>query len=339
MKEDWETLLKGIASKRLVVLGDIILDAYVSGEVTRISPEAPVPVVEVTSEEYRLGGAANVAANVRSLGALVDLVGVVGGDPEAEELLKLLLRAGIPEEGVIPDATRPTSLKTRVIARTQQVVRIDRESRLPIGAEVRDAVRRAVLDPLECADAVVLADYDKGLLDETLIHEVRDAARRRGIPILVDPKIENFRFYERVTCVTPNTHEAGAGAGRKIQTLDDLRAVGIQLLRTLQLDFLLITRGAQGMSLFERERSSLRVTHIPTVAQKIFDVTGAGDTVVAVFAAALAAGAEPLTAARLANYAAGLTVAQLGCVTVSPDELRQILHERAKTDTIVTEIL
>lgn len=339
MKVDWEALLKEIASKRLAVLGDVILDAYVSGEVTRISPEAPVPVVEVTSEEYRLGGAANVAANVRSLGAWVDLVGVVGKDAEAGELLKLLLQAGIPERGVVTDATRPTSLKTRVIARAQQVVRIDRESRLPIGADVRAAVHSAVLDSLERADAVVLADYDKGLLDEALIHEVRDAARGRGIPILVDPKIENFRFYERVTCVTPNTYEAGCGAGRKIQTLDDLRAVGAQLLRTLQLDFLLITRGAQGMSLFERERSSLRVTHIPTVAQKIFDVTGAGDTVIAVFAAAIASGAEPSVAARLANYAAGLTVAQLGCATVSPDELRQVLIERAETDTIVSEFL
>jgi D-beta-D-heptose 7-phosphate kinase/D-beta-D-heptose 1-phosphate adenosyltransferase len=339
--DDWDDLLQNIATRRVVVLGDIILDAYVSGDVTRISPEAPVPVLEVTSEEYRLGGAANVAANVRSLGASVDLIGVVGEDIGAEEFLKLLRRDDIRDDGIVTDPTRPTSLKTRVIARTQQLVRLDRESRVPIAQDVRESVCDAVTDALERADAVVVADYDKGLLDESFIHEVRDAAHLRGIPIVVDPKIENFRHYHGVTCVTPNTNEAGTGAGRRIVTTDDLRAVGTQLMTTLDLGFLLITRGAQGMSLFERDRSLLRATHIPTVAREVFDVTGAGDTVVAVFSSALAAGANPAAAARLANYAAGITVAQLGCATVKPNELREVLSERADADMsgIVSEIL
>jgi len=337
----WEDLLHKIKTRRVLVLGDIILDAYVSGEVTRISPEAPVPVLEVTREEYRLGGAANVAANVRSLGASVDLIGVVGEDVGAGELLKLLRRDDIGDDGIVTDASRPTSLKTRVIARTQQVVRLDRESRAPLADDVRDEVRHLAAEALKRADTVIIADYDKGLLDEALIGEIRDGAHRQGIPILVDPKIENFRYYRRVTCVTPNTHEAGTGAGRKIVTLDDLRAVGRELVNTLELDFLLITRGAQGMSLFEREGSHLRATHIPTVAREVFDVTGAGDTVIAVFAAALAAGAEPLPAARLSNYAAGITVGQLGCATVSTEELRAVLAERAETDapSIVSETL
>lgn len=339
--DEWNDLLQSIASRRVVVVGDIILDAYVSGDVTRISPEAPVPVLEVTHEEYRLGGAANVAANVRSLGASVDLIGVVGEDIGSGELLKLLQRSDIHQEGVVADAARPTSLKTRIIARTQQLVRLDRESRAPVRPDVRAIIRAAVVEAIQRADAVVVADYDKGLLDESFIHEIRDEARRRAIPILVDPKIENFRHYHGVTCVTPNTNEAGTGAGRKIATADDLRAVGTQLMTSLDLAFLLITRGAQGMSLFERAESRLRATHIPTVAREVFDVTGAGDTVVAVFAAALATGASPVIAARLANVAAGVTVAQLGCAAVSSSELLNALATRRDDDIagIITEYL
>lgn len=328
-----------LADRRVLVLGDIILDAYITGDVTRISPEAPVPVLEVVSDEYRLGGAANVAANARSLGADVALVGTAGEDGSANELLKLLNDAAIDAHGIVPDESRPTSLKTRIIARTQQIVRLDRESRRALSPDVRADVQRMYRREVSSVDAVIVADYDKGLLDAEMIVEVRTLARSRGIPVVVDPKVENFRHYGRVTCITPNTNEAGAAAGLKIESVEDVRRAGARLVSHLELDHLLITRGPEGMSLFERANDPgvLGVTHIPTVARRVFDVTGAGDTVVAVYGTALAVGARPVDAARLANYAAGITVAQMGCATVSLEQLREVLAEREDSDTSAIE--
>jgi D-beta-D-heptose 7-phosphate kinase/D-beta-D-heptose 1-phosphate adenosyltransferase len=320
------------ASARVLVLGDVILDSYLRGQVTRVSAEAPVPIVEVDSEEYRLGGAANVAANITSLGAQCDLIGVVGDDEPAREFRKQLALAGISDVDLVTDPSRPTSHKTRVIARHQQVVRLDRESRAPID----DATRQRTLDRIEArivsADAVIIEDYDKGLLDESLIVAARDMAAARGIPVVVDPKLENFWHYGGVTCVTPNEYEAGAAARRPITTADDLRAVGVRLLTDLSLDHLLITRGSGGMALFEREGDKLTLTHVPAAAREVYDVTGAGDTSVAVYTLGLAVGMSPLNATRLANYAGGLVVGRLGCVSVDRDELEAAIAAHAEAD-------
>ncbi len=320
------------AGGRVLVLGDVILDSYLRGEVTRISAEAPVPIVEVDSEEYRLGGAANVAANLTSLGASCDLIGVVGDDGPGHEFRKLLARVGVSDESLVTDPSRPTSHKTRVVARNQQMVRLDRESRAPIDEATRALALDRLRERIAQADSVIIEDYDKGLLDEGLIVAARDMAGERGIPVVVDPKLENFWHYGGVTCVTPNVHEAGAAAERRISTPDDLRAVGLRLLRELELDHLLITRGADGMALFERDGGAVTLTHVPAVAREVFDVTGAGDTVVAVYALALATAMAPVNAARLANYAGGLVVGHAGCVSVECGELAAAIERNAAAD-------
>lgn len=317
---------------RVLVLGDVILDSYVRGQVTRISAEAPVPIVEVESEEYRLGGAANVAANITSLGASCDLIGVVGDDEPGRAFRKLLARVGLSDDGLVTDTSRPTSHKTRVLARNQQVVRLDRESRAPIDQATRARTLERLAERVSSADALIIEDYDKGLLDEALIVAARDMAKERGIPVVVDPKVENFWHYGGVTCVTPNVHEAGAAAKRPITTAEDLRSVGAQLLDQLRLDHLLITRGADGMALFERVRVGITMTHVPAVAREVYDVTGAGDTVVAVYALGLAAGMSPPNATRLANYAGGLVVGHLGCVSVDRYELSEAIARNAEAD-------
>jgi rfaE bifunctional protein kinase chain/domain len=317
---------------RVLVLGDVILDSYLRGRVTRISAEAPVPILEVDSEEYRLGGAANVAANLTSLGASCDLIGVVGDDAPGREFRKLLARVGVSDESLVTDPSRPTSHKTRVVARNQQMVRLDRESRAPIDEATRAGALERLRERIRSADAVIIEDYDKGLLDEGLIVAARDMAHERGIPVVVDPKLENFWHYGGVTCVTPNVHEAGAAVERPISTSDDLRAVGVRLLQELALDHLLITRGADGMALFQRDGDSATLTHVPAVAREVFDVTGAGDTVVAVYALALATGMAPLDATRLANYAGGLVVGHVGCASVDRVELAATIGRSAVAD-------
>ncbi len=326
------TELEMPAGGRVLVLGDVILDSYLRGQVTRISAEAPVPILEVDSEEYLLGGAANVAANLASLGASCDLIGVVGDDAPGREFRKLLARMGVSDESLVTDPSRPTSHKTRVVARNQQMVRLDRESRTPVGEATRDLALDRLRDRIRFADSIIIEDYDKGLLDEGLIVAARDMARERGIPVVVDPKLENFWHYGGVTCVTPNVHEAGAAAEHRISTSADLRAVGARLLRELALDHLLITRGADGMALFERDGADVTLTHVPAVAREVFDVTGAGDTVVAVYSLALATGMAPVNAARLANYAGGLVVGHVGCASVDRVELADAVERNAVAD-------
>ena len=313
-----------------------MLDRYSWGSVDRISPEAPVPVLEVTSETTRSGGAANVAHNVASLGGKVDIVGVVGRDRNGEILAQLLQEEGINTEGICVDSTRPTSTKTRVIARTsytslsthQQVVRIDRESATPVGDAVRKRLLNAVIDRIPQADAIIFEDYDKGIVSRGLIQDVVRRARRHQRPVVVDPKIENFWDYEGVTSVTPNHKEAGVAVGRAITDEASLIEVGEEILSRLDLEGLLITRGEQGLSLFRRigVDRELRVDHIPTQAREVFDVTGAGDTVVATFTLAVAAQADMFDAARLSNLAGGVVVGEIGCVAVTPQRLSQAIR-------------
>lgn len=327
-----QTVLDQLEGRRVLIIGDVILDEYIWGDVNRISPEAPVPVLEIVSETTRTGGAANVAQNIVNLGGQVDLIGVVGDDRNGKNLIRMLERLGIDASGICTDADRPTSTKTRVIARTsstststhQQLVRLDRESRAPVKSAIHEQLMENALSRIPHADAVVFEDYDKGGVSGRLIEGVLRAARQYGKPVVVDPKVENFWNYKGVTSITPNHKEAGLALDRKISDEDSLVSVGEEILDRLNLEGLLITRGEQGMSLFRRRHDGeLRVDHIPTQAQEVFDDTGAGDTVIAVYALALAAQADMLEAARLSNLAGGIVCGEVGCVPVSRDQLLQ----------------
>jgi len=323
-----QTLLEQLEGKHIVIIGDVILDEYVWGDVNRISPEAPVPVLEVTAETSRIGGAANVAYNVASLGGRVDLIGVIGDDSNGKTLTHKFQGAQINIAGICIDPSRPTSTKTRVIARHQQIVRIDRESKRAIDASLRHQLLKVATERIPQADAIIFEDYDKGVVSVELIQDVLSQARHYHKPVVVDPKVENFWNYKGVTCITPNHKEAGAALSRAITDEASLLWVGEEILDRLALEGLLITRGESGMSLFRRERDNrLRVDHIPVLSpREVFDVTGAGDTVVAVFTLALAAGADMLDAARLSNLAGGIVVGEVGCVAITREALSQAIR-------------
>jgi D-beta-D-heptose 7-phosphate kinase/D-beta-D-heptose 1-phosphate adenosyltransferase len=343
-----QAVLKRLEGKHVVIIGDVILDEYVWGDVNRISPESPVPVLEVTSETTRFGGAANVAHNVASLGGRVDLIGVIGDDSNGAALIHMLQEARINAEGVCVDSSRPTSTKTRVVARTshtslsthQQLVRIDRESKTPVAPALQKQLLRAAIDRIAQADAIIFEDYDKGVVSTELIQDVLSQARQYHKPVVADAKVENFWNYKGVTSITPNHKEAGAVLNREITDEASLIKVGEEILDRLGLDSLLITRGEQGMSLFRRagEQGRLHVDHIPTQSREVFDVTGAGDTVVAVFTLALAAHADMLDAARLSNLAGGIVVGEVGCVAVTREKLSQAIRQVALNPDSIEEI-
>lgn len=314
-------LLKAMAGRRVLVLGDVMLDQFLWGTVSRISPEAPVPVVQITSQSFHLGGAANVATNVRSLGGEAIVVGVVGRDAEAEQVRAELRKAGIAEALAI-DARRPTTLKTRIIAHHQQIVRADRELADDVPAGVEDAIVARLRDALPGCGAVVLSDYQKGVVTPRVMRALTGAARRARVPVLVDPKVRRFALYRGVALVTPNQLEAEQASGVRIRTDEDLREAGQKILRLLRCGATLITRGEHGMTLFEKDRKPV---HLPTAAREVFDVTGAGDTVIATLGLAQAAGAPLVDAARLANHAAGIVVGKLGTATATPDEILSAL--------------
>jgi D-glycero-beta-D-manno-heptose-7-phosphate kinase len=307
-----------------------MVDEYIWGNVSRISPEAPVPVVNVTSESLRLGGAGNVVNNIYSLGAKVRICGVVGNDPMGQKLIHDLRKMGVDTRGVTVETERVTTVKTRIVAQHQQVVRFDREVVSPIQPE---SIRRMICYVEENwaeLDAVLVSDYAKGVVCDALMQEVRAAARREGKILAVDPKVKNVALFRGATIITPNHYEAGEAAGIWIRSEEDLLKAGRSLLARLEADSLLITRGEKGMTLFER---SGEVTHIPTVAKEVFDVTGAGDTVISVLTLALAAGASPREAAVLSNYAAGIVVGEIGTATLQTTDLEDAVRNgvRAKT--------
>ena len=310
-------LVSKFARARVLVVGDLMLDEFVWGKVSRISPEAPVPVVWVQSESVMPGGASNVASNIRSLGGRVSIVGLVGDDRWGEVLRHELASRQIEMSGVVP-WPRPTIVKTRVIAHHQQVVRVDREQHEPLQPGLVQRLTRAVSERLDGVDAVIIEDYGKGVICRQLLEAVIPLARKQGKIITVDPKEDHFDLYRRVTALTPNRAEAGVAAGRELDSDVDMARAGRELLRKLECEGLLITLGEEGMALFERGG---RHTRIPTVAQEVFDVAGAGDTVIATFTLALASGAAMEQAARLANQAAGIVVGKLGVATASAEEL------------------
>ena len=311
-------ILRSARGKEVAVVGDLMLDEFVWGKVSRISPEAPVPVVEVSGHSFHLGGAANVAHNLHGLGSEPLLIGALGDDDAATRLRLVLQQLGISEEGLLTDPSRPTTLKTRIIAHGQQVVRADRESRNDISKAVERLVLEKVTSALERARALVVSDYSKGALTSRILKECTRLAKRKKIPILVDPKLTRFGESRNVNLVTPNIHEAERVTQISISDAASLARAARSILSKLGCQAVLITRGEQGMSLFEKGKPPV---HIGATAREVFDVTGAGDTVIATIAFALSGGASLADSARLANQAAGIVVGKLGTAAVDPDEL------------------
>jgi D-beta-D-heptose 7-phosphate kinase/D-beta-D-heptose 1-phosphate adenosyltransferase len=296
-----------------------MLDRYLWGKVDRISPEAPVPVVHINTETTNLGGAANVAASVSALGAKVELIGVIGNDLMADILKENLVAGGLKPNSLFVDRERPTTVKTRIVAHNQQVVRIDRESTQEIGPDIVEQIMARITRILKSIDGIVISDYGKGTITYELLSGLIPTARAAGKFIAVDPKEVHFMNYREVSVITPNHHEAGFISGKKITSDAILADVGWNLMDLLNLESLLITRGEKGMALFEKDR---RLIHIPARAKTVYDVTGAGDTVIATLTVARTAGANMQEAAIFANSAAGLAVAQFGTARVTRSELR-----------------
>ena len=318
------------SNKRMLVIGDIILDQYVWGSADRISPEAPVPIVTVSEETYRLGGAANAAANICSLGAHVDVVSVVGNDENGKMLSGMLSDMGVNVTGVIRDGSRPTVIKTRVMAHHQHIVRIDREVNDEIEGDVRAAVIARAKAAIPDVDGVLISDYDKGVVNKTVLRELISCGRECGKPVVIDPKMRNFWNYTGATVVTPNTKEASAATNLAINGEENLSIAGNQIFRRLGLQALLITRGEDGMTCCQPNGNAdeeLDVTHIPAITREVFDVTGAGDTVAAVLALSLASGGGFLHAARISNYAASIVVSEVGTACVTPQELLAVIEQ------------
>ncbi|MFN8011006.1 MAG: D-glycero-beta-D-manno-heptose-7-phosphate kinase [Holophagaceae bacterium] len=321
-------LLEGLAGVKVAVLGDLMLDEYLFGEVNRISPEAPVPIVRVQREKSVLGGAANVAANLKALGAEPVLIGTLQKDPAGERLMQLLSRLGVALDGLVLDPSRPTIIKTRVIGQTQQMLRIDREEAGAPDLQVLDDLQASLERALgECA-ALVVSDYAKGVVGAPVMEAVRRLCAARDIPWIVDPKPAHKALYRGATLMTPNTKETSELAGMPARHDGEVAAAGRALVEELGLRGLLVTRSEKGMALFSPEADHAEPWMIPTMAMEVFDVSGAGDTVIAAFSAAVASGADWKDAAMLANAAAGVVVAKMGTATVTPDEILDHYHEQ-----------
>jgi D-beta-D-heptose 7-phosphate kinase/D-beta-D-heptose 1-phosphate adenosyltransferase len=308
---------------RILVVGDIMMDRFIWGRVSRISPEAPVPVVLVEKETFLLGGAANVVNNVHSLGGHVTLCGVIGDDEMGQRILNELNQKGVDIRGVIFEEGRQTTAKTRIIAHQQQVVRIDRETTDSLKSSTLRDLARFIDESLREFDGIILSDYGKGLLTKELIKALIQRAGESKKFVMVDPKLKNFFFYRGATVITPNTGEASAAAGVPITDFPSLKRVGKALLKRLRCKVLVITRGEEGMALFEPNQDPYLV---PTVAKEVYDVTGAGDTVIGTMALAMAAGFGVREAARLANHAAGIVVGKVGTATVTQEELARAIQ-------------
>jgi rfaE bifunctional protein kinase chain/domain len=310
-------IIENFANVGILVVGDIMIDHYIWGKVRRISPEAPVPVVEVTREDFRLGGAGNVLNNIVSLGGKVYVAAVAGDDDMGRMLKEQLEAIGISDRGIVYDKRRPTPLKSRVIAHNQQVVRIDREKTSDIAPDTMASLMKYIEDILPEIQGIIISDYSKGVIRYDMLKWL--IKRCSAKYIAVDPKVGHFHYYHNVS-ITPNLDEASQGSGIEIQDIKTLKDAGKALLNKLKCSSVLITRGEDGMSLFETDGT---VTHIPTTAQDVFDVTGAGDTVIATFVLSLCAGASLKESAFIANHAAGIVVGEVGAVAVKPEILIQ----------------
>ncbi len=312
-----KTILDSFRSKRIAVIGDIMLDKYIFGHVSRISPEYPVPVVDVTHEDHRLGGAANVALNTLSLGAETILIGVTGNDSNRDILLELFRSRRLATEGLISDPSRPTTCKTRILSQNHHITRVDFESRKEINAEIEQAVFDSFEAVVESIDAIVLEDYNKGLLSAQLIKRIIASARQHNTPVLVDPKLHNFFAYKGCSVFKPNLSEMAASLGIVVQNNDREVEKACRLLKKkLDTETIIVTRSDKGMTIYNGS-----FTHIGATSLEVSDVSGAGDTVIGLLALGSAAGIDIVTNAIIANIAAGTVCQEVGAVPVRPEKL------------------
>ena len=315
---DYKKIISRFKDKNILVIGDIILDHYIWGKVNRISPEAPVPVVEVTRESFLLGGAANVAYNIVSLGGKASVIGINGQDIAGEALMNILMQRGVNCDGIFTE-NRPTTVKTRVIAHNQQVVRFDREDKKYVDGKILKGILKYINSVILKYDAVIVSDYKKGMISPELVKDIVKKTKPKGTFIAVDPKVGHFNFYKGVSLITPNVMEASIGSNVEIKDDKTLLKAGKSLMKKLSCKAVLITRGEQGMSLFQKEK----VSHIPTVARKVYDVTGAGDTVISAFTLAYASGANMEESTVIANHAAGIVVGEVGTAVTTADQVME----------------
>lgn len=320
-------LKKNFKGKRIAIIGDMMLDIYFWGDVKRISPEAPVPVVEVENEIFRFGGAANCALNILYLGGIPEPIGIIGYDNFGTIFRSLLSDAKISPKGIIVDESRPTTAKTRVIADNQHVVRVDRESKEYISEELQNNLYDYFSSISDSIDGVILQDYDKGVLPESLITKIIELANHKNILITVDPKFNNFFSYKNVSVFKPNKKEAGDKLGIKIKTDKDISNAGKLLLEKLNAKNILLTLGEAGIAVFEKDKPERRM---PTKAMKVADVSGAGDTVISTLTMALAAGADIVEASYLANYAGGIVCGEVGIVPIESEKLFETILKDSK---------
>ena len=321
------TLKSRFSGLKIAVIGDMMLDCYFRGEVKRISPEAPVPVVEVENEFYRFGGAANVILNISKLGGIPFPLGIIGKDIFGTVFSSLLEEAGIKTGGIMVDETRPTTAKTRVIADHQHLVRIDRESKQYINRELQNKLYGYIEENIKLLDGIILQDYNKGVLTPSIIEKIIALANKHKVLVTVDPKFNNFFLYKNVDVFKPNRKEAEDILGLKIKTDEDITLVGKKLLEKLKAKNILLTLGEGGIAIFERGKKEKRM---PTKARKVSDVSGAGDTVISTLTMAIAAGANIIEASYLANYAGGLVCEEIGIVPIELDKLFDTVLEENK---------
>lgn len=321
-----------ITGKRIAIIGDVMLDQYFWGNVSRISPEAPVPVVEVNSESMRLGGAANVANNIAALGAEPFLIGIIGDDTNGEILSSLMVEAGFPSDGLLVDSTRPTTIKSRVIAHSQQVVRFDRESTADLDESIAKRLVGVLSHNIEGFDGLIIQDYNKGIFTRNNIAEIVRLASHTNTLTTVDPKFNHFFDYHGVTVFKPNRRELEQAFGVRLQTDNDFYRYGLELLQRVKAQHVLITRGEQGMTLIDQTGA---VHHIPTRTRSVADVSGAGDTVIATLTTMMAGGSDIYEAVTIANFAGGIVCEEIGIVPIEQDRLKSTILRFERENSIV----
>ena len=327
--EEVKRIIKKFEKVKIGVIGDVMLDKYIWGQVKRISPEAPVPVVEILKEDYSLGGAGNVAKNIKSLGGNVVLCGCKGNDENGKILSELLEKWEI-ENYLFERDSYPTITKTRIIAKTQQLLRVDRERRLPF-SDIQD-VKRLIKEKFFSCDGFIISDYGKGFITGEIIKFLQKFAEKNKKIIVVDPKVEHFLFYKKVTCLTPNKYEASAGMySKEVNSIGETIELGKKIIKKLKCENLMITLGKDGMVVFEKSGNGY---HIPAVAKEVYDVTGAGDTVVSSLTLSLATGIDILSASIISNFAAGVVVGKLGTASLTREELKDIFKKNYKSQFI-----
>jgi rfaE bifunctional protein kinase chain/domain len=320
-KKRLQKILENAKNNRIAVIGDVMLDKYVYGTISRISPEAPVPVVEIEKTEYKLGGAANVANNIKALDAEPVLIGVIGNDYDSKYFLEVMKSLNLITNGIFKESGRPTTSKTRVIAHSQHVLRVDSEVKYDISEQTELKIYNFYKKNIKQFEAVIFQDYNKGVLKKELINKILNLSKKNNIPVYVDPKFQNFFEYKNVTVFKPNRKETADILAMKIDGDESVKAAGKILLERLECEYLVLTRGEKGMMLFDKENDKTVVLNIPTKARKVADVSGAGDTVIATLAVMLSGGANIKEAVSLANLAAGIVCEEVGIIPIYKNAL------------------